>query len=68
MRRLCSLAGVSRVGFYRRRGPNPPAREETKLRDFIQRVALKDRHYRYRRLTAELQRQGLIVNAKRVLC
>jgi transposase InsO family protein len=67
VRRLCSLAGVSRAGFYRRHAPNPPAREETDLRDLIQRIALMDRHYGYRRITAELQRQGLIINAKRVL-
>ncbi len=67
IRRLCGLAGVSRAGFYRRRGPHPPAREEADLRDLIQRVALRDRHYGYRRITAELQRQGLLVNAKRVL-
>ena len=65
--RLCVLAGVSRAGFYRRRGPNPPAREETDLRDLIQRIALTDRHYGYRRIAVELRRQGLIVNAKRVL-
>jgi putative transposase len=67
VRRLCGLAGVSRAGFYRRHVPNPPAREEVDLRDLIQRAALKDRHYGYRRITAELHRQGCIVNAKRVL-
>ena len=67
VRRLCGLAGLSRAGFYRRRGPHPPAREEADLRDLIQRVALRDRHYGYRRITAELRREGLPVNAKRVL-
>jgi putative transposase len=65
--RLCGLAQVSRAGFYRRGGPRPPAREEADLRDLIQRVALADRHYGYRRIAKELARQGLIVNAKRVL-
>jgi putative transposase len=65
--RLCGLAKVSRAGFYRRRGPRPPAHEETDLRDLIQRIALADRHYGYRRIAKELARQGLIVNAKRVL-
>ena len=64
---LCGLAQVSRAGFYRRRGPRPPAREETDLRDLIQRIALADRHYGYRRIAVALRRQGLIVNAKRVL-
>ena len=63
---LCGLAQVSRAGFYRRRGPHPPAREETDLRDLIQRIALADRHYGYRRIAVALRRQGLIVNAKRV--
>jgi putative transposase len=65
--RLCELANVSRAGFYRRRAPNPPAQEDADLRDLIQRIALKDRHYGYRRIAAELRRHGLIVNAKRVL-
>jgi len=67
VQRLCGLAQVSRAGYYRRRGPRPPAREEADLRDLIQRIALADRHYGYRRIAVELRRQGLIVNAKRVL-
>ena len=67
LQRLCGLAQVSRAGYYRRRGPRLPAREEADLRDLIQRIALADRHYGYRRIAKELARQGLIVNAKRVL-
>jgi len=37
------------------------------LRDRIQRIALADRHYGYRRVTAELRREGWLVNHKRVL-
>ncbi len=37
------------------------------MRDLIQRVALTNRHYGYRRIAQALRRQGLIVNAKRVL-
>jgi hypothetical protein len=59
--RLCGLAGVSRTGFCRRRRPSPPSREETDLRGLIQRIALTDRHYGYRRIAVELRRQGLIV-------
>jgi len=66
IQRLCALGGVSRAGYYRRLGPHAPAREDADLRDLIQRVALADRHYGYRRVTHELRRQGLIVNAKRV--
>ena len=65
--RLCGLGGVSRAGYYRHFGPHAPAREDADLRDLIQRAALSHRHYGYRRIAQELRRQGLIVNAKRVL-
>ena len=67
IRRLCVLGGVSRAGYYRHFGPHAPAREDADLRDLIQRAALANRHYGYRRMTWELRRQGLIINAKRVL-
>jgi len=67
VQRLCALGGVSRAGYYRRFGPHAPAREDADLRDLIQRIALADRHCGYRRVTHTLRRQGLIVNAKRVL-
>ncbi|HME86289.1 MAG TPA: IS3 family transposase [Roseiarcus sp.] len=63
---LCGLGGVSRAGCYRRLAPHACAREDADLRDLIQRVALANRHYGYRRVTHELRRQGLIINAKRV--
>jgi putative transposase len=37
------------------------------LRDAIQRLAPLNRHYSYRRITAELGREGWRVNHKRVL-
>lgn len=64
---LCAAAGVSRASFYRRWSEAQPAREETALRDVIQRLALKHRHYGYRRIGALLRREGWCVNAKRVL-
>ena len=67
VQRLCALGGVSRAGYYRHFGPHAPAREDADLRDLIQRIALADRHCGYRRITHTLRRQGLIVNAKRVL-
>ena len=67
IRRLCGLGGVSRAGYYRHFGPQRSAREDADLRDLIQRAALGHRHYGYRRIAEELRRQGLIVNAKRVL-
>ena len=65
--RLCALAGVSRASFYRDWASTAPGREETELRDLIQRAVLSCRHYGYRRITAELRRQGWAVNHKRVL-
>ncbi len=67
IQRLCALAGVSRAGYYRHIGPHASARDDADLRDLIQRIALADRHCGYRRVTHTLRRQGLIVNAKRVL-
>jgi putative transposase len=65
--RLCALAGVSRAGYYRHWQASAPRREETAVHDAIQRVALANRHYGYRRIAAQLRREGLVVNRKRVL-
>ncbi|HEY4045065.1 MAG TPA: IS3 family transposase [Rhodopila sp.] len=64
---MCRLAGVSRAGYYRHWQASAPRQEEMGLRDTIQRLALANRHYGYRRITAELGRQGWRVNHKRVL-
>jgi putative transposase len=63
---MCWLGQVSRAGFYRARAQAEPDRDEMDLRDAIQRIALVHRHYGYRRITAELRRQGRVVNHKRV--
>jgi putative transposase len=65
--RMCRLAWVSRAGYYRHWQASAPRQEEMGLRDAIQRLALDNRHYGYRRITAELGRQGWRVNHKRVL-
>ena len=64
---LCALAGVPRSGYYRQWQASAPGEEETELRDAIQRIALKERHYGHRRIAAELKRSGWPVNKKRVL-
>ena len=64
---MCRLAQVSRASFYRHWSAAEPAREETALRDRLQRLALAHRHYGYRRIGALLRREGWCVNAKRVL-
>jgi len=65
--RMCALAGVSRAAYYRQWGVSEPLREETALRDVIQRLALANRHYGYRRIAALLRREGWTINHKRVV-
>jgi transposase InsO family protein len=65
--RMCTLAGVSRAGYYRHFEASAPRQEETGVRDAIQRLAIANRHYGYRRIAALLRREGFAVNHKRVL-
>jgi putative transposase len=67
IQRLCLHGGVSRAGYYRHFEEHAPARADADLRDAIQRISLAHRHYGYRRITAQLRREGHIANAKRVL-
>lgn len=64
---MCRLAQVSRASYYRHWRDSAPRQEETGLRDAIQRLALANRHYGYRRITAQLHREGWQANHKRVL-
>lgn len=64
---LCRAAGVSRASFHRGWATSEPDLEEMALRDAIQHLALKHRHYGYRRIGALLRREGWCANAKRVL-
>jgi transposase InsO family protein len=62
----CRAAQISRVSFYRHLWARAePRQTETGLRDTIQRIALANRSYGYRRVVAELHKQGLLVNHKR---
>ena len=63
--RLCRLSDVSRAGYYRHWQAWAPRAEETGLRDAIQRLALANRHYGYRRIAALLGREGWQANHKR---
>lgn len=60
----CAVARISRAGFYREFQEREPRVAETELRDRIQRVALENRCYGYRRVAKELKDQGLVVNHK----
>ncbi len=65
--RMCALARLNRAGYYRQWQASAPRQEETSVRDAIQRLALAHRHYGYRRIAAQLRRDGLVANRKRVL-
>jgi putative transposase len=64
---MCALAQVNRTGYYRQWAASAPREEEAALRDAVQRLALGNRHYGYRRIAAQLRRDGFVVNHKRVL-
>jgi transposase InsO family protein len=63
---LCRLAGLPRATYYRHLARRGDEAGECELRDLIQRICLKHRFYGYRRVTAVLRRQGMVVNAKKV--
>jgi len=64
---MCTLAQVSRAGYYRHWQAVAPRTAETALRDEVQRLALVQRHYGHRRIAILLRRAGWQVNRKRVL-
>ena len=66
--RMCELVRVSRASFYRSFQEQHPVEEEMEVRSTIQKIAVEHRRrYGYRRITAEMRRQGMQVNHKRVL-
>lgn len=66
VQQLCKLAGVPRSTYYRRLARQDSKAADCELRDLIQRICLKHIFYGYRRVTAMLKRQGMVVNAKKV--
>ena len=66
----CSCLDVSRSGFYewkKKRDENPLLDPiEMRLKDEIQKIAVKFSGYGYRRVTKELHRRGFGANSKRV--
>src|SRR5262249_12092991 len=65
--RMCELSKVSVASYYRHWQASAPRQEETAVRDAVQRVALANRFYGYRRGTRQLRDEGVLVNHKRVL-
>ena len=65
--RLCHLAGLPRATYYRHLNRRSRETAECELRDQLQHICLKHPFYGYRRVAATLRRQGMVVNAKKVL-
>ena len=66
VRDLCRILGVNRSWFYRA-GVRAPAAADTVLREAIEAIVLAFPGYGYRRVSRALQRDGWVVNHKRVL-
>jgi putative transposase len=64
---LCRVADVSRASYYRHWASSAPLREETALRDVVQRLCVTNRYYGYRRIGVLLRREGWCVNHKRLM-
>lgn len=58
--RLCRLAEIGRASYYRNWMASQPLREETALRDVVQRLCLANRHYGYRRIGCAAAARGLV--------
>ena len=64
---LCAMLNVSRSWFYEQPRPLNGESEDLILRDLIEEIVLEFPGYGYRSVTAQLHRDGHIVNHKRVL-
>jgi len=69
VRWLCQMFGVNRSWYLHenRSAPTASLEEDTRLRNAIERLCLDFPGYGYRRVTAQLHRDGWTVNHKRVL-
>jgi putative transposase len=67
IRKVCQLLGINRAWLYARATLPTQAERDLELRDAIEQVVLEFPGYGYRRVTKALQRDGWIVNHKRVL-
>ena len=67
VRRMCRILDISRSWLYEKPTDREPTEEDTRLRDAIERLCLSFPGYGYRRVTAQLHRDGWRVNHKRVL-
>lgn len=65
--RISHLLGIGRATLYRHLRTPSPRERDAAVRDRIQQIALEMPSYGYRRITAQLHREGMTVNHKRVL-
>lgn len=65
--RLSHLWGIGHATVYRHLHAASPPERDVDVRDRIQRIALELPAYGYRRITAQVHRDGRIVNHKRGL-
>jgi transposase InsO family protein len=66
IRQICAVLGISRSGYYASRQPRTPNGDD-QLVAWMEPIARRFPGYGYRRITRALQRDGVIVNHKRVL-
>ena len=64
---MCGSLGLCRSDYYRWLSEGVGVDSDLELGEEIQSIALEWSTYGYRRITAELQRRGYVVNHKRVL-
>jgi putative transposase len=67
VQRLCHLAGLPRASYYRSIADQEDDARDHVVQEAIQAICLKHKYYGYRRVTAVLRRQDMIVNHKKVL-
>jgi transposase InsO family protein len=65
--RLCSAVALTRAEYYRQATRTTRAAQDLELRQAIQEIAADMPAYGYRRITAQLARNGVVANHKRVL-
>lgn len=66
VRTICQLFGISRSWYYAARQPSTRARADEVVVKRIEQIVVRHPGYGYRRVTIALQRQGIVINHKRV--
>lgn len=67
VKRLCSALELSRAQYYRHAKSRTLGDQDLEMRQAIQQIVIQMPAYGYRRITAQLGRQGIVANHKRVL-